>query len=52
MLDEKINDDEYKIPRIDRPKVFSELFNDIVRNIEMFDYSDEERIRLIEENTI
>lgn len=30
MLDEKINDDEYKIPRIDRPKVFSELFNDIV----------------------
>ena len=30
LLDEKINDDEYKIPRIDRPKVFSELFNDIV----------------------
>lgn len=30
MLDEKINDDEYRIPRIDRPKVFSELFNDIV----------------------
>ena len=32
--------------------VTGELFSDIVRNIEMFDYSDEERIRLIEENTI
>lgn len=32
--------------------VTGELFNDIIRNIEMFDYSEEERIRLIEENTI
>lgn len=30
IVDDKVNDDEFLVPRIDRPKVATELFNDIM----------------------